>query len=619
MPEAAPLGELAVTEPSWPDVRRHRCGRLTVDVGRHGFRNLALNGRVVVQEIYPAVRAPDWTTVEMPETHGWVQDHPRPWQVTLRQDLPGRFHSTTRLRMLGQDTVLVSYRLESSTTESVNRWGLNVCLNAQAWSGCVATINGETYVLPVEIGPQRLVAGQLQALFPSSDTLEVDHPWEGRLRIASSGRRLEVEDQRNWTDPTYKIYSGPLADPRPVILAGGSTVQQELRLTWDPVPTRGRPMPASSPPDPSPPRELPRIGVQLNEVRLASPLDQAAVLADLAELAVDHVRIDAERPMVRPVLEKLASVEVELAVLASGQGGVHERAEALTHGLDGPGATRILWHLDRRRTTGAGDSVVVRSALGSRAARVAVVPGTDAYFTDLNRDRPDVGGTVSFSISPTVHTRDSETVFASLAAQAEVVRQARAMFGARVLVSPVTFGIRGAPETCHDAAHRAAVAPVDPRLNTLEGAAWTLGSIHALVIGEAASGTWHELFGEAGLVAGQGPGRVVRPAFHAIAALKANSRPQVQAMNSADAAWVALHLLDRGQVVVASLRPWPQMVRTPLLDRPLLRRRLREQDVAAASRTRTWWPTAPVEVLSGGAALHVDSFEVSLIDLDPAR
>ena len=44
------------------------------------------------------------------------------------------------------------------------------------------------------------------------------------------GDTFEMEDQRNWTDASYKTYVRPLALPWPYTLAKGTTVEQAVRL-----------------------------------------------------------------------------------------------------------------------------------------------------------------------------------------------------------------------------------------------------------------------------------------------------------------------------------------------------------------------------------------------------
>lgn len=49
------------------------------------------------------------------------------------------------------------------------------------------------------------------------------------------GDVFEMEDQRNWSDASFKIYNRPLAWPSPYRLEAGEVIEQRVVLTIDPV------------------------------------------------------------------------------------------------------------------------------------------------------------------------------------------------------------------------------------------------------------------------------------------------------------------------------------------------------------------------------------------------
>src|SRR4030095_1455830 len=57
-----------------------------------------------------------------------------------------------------------------------------------------------------------------------------------RAEVRFEGDVFEMEDQRNWTDASFKTYSTPLAIPFPVEVRSGDCVRQSVALTL-----RGRP------------------------------------------------------------------------------------------------------------------------------------------------------------------------------------------------------------------------------------------------------------------------------------------------------------------------------------------------------------------------------------------
>lgn len=65
--------------------------------------------------------------------------------------------------------------------------------------------------LPADIGPQHFAGGLPAPLFPSFDRLDVEVADGVWVSFEFEGALFEVEDQRNWSDASFKTYSAPLA------------------------------------------------------------------------------------------------------------------------------------------------------------------------------------------------------------------------------------------------------------------------------------------------------------------------------------------------------------------------------------------------------------------------
>ena len=50
------------------------------------------------------------------------------------------------------------------------------------------------------------------------------------VNINFEGILFEMEDQRNWGDASYKIYSGSLLNPFPYLEKGGSNFSQTVKI-----------------------------------------------------------------------------------------------------------------------------------------------------------------------------------------------------------------------------------------------------------------------------------------------------------------------------------------------------------------------------------------------------
>ncbi len=74
----------------------------------------------------------------------------------------------------------------------------------------------------------------------SRDPLDTPSGVEADVRF--EGDLFEMEDQRNWTDASFKTYCTPLRNPYPVRLEAGATVHQaiHLRLNTSGAPILGR-------------------------------------------------------------------------------------------------------------------------------------------------------------------------------------------------------------------------------------------------------------------------------------------------------------------------------------------------------------------------------------------
>ena len=63
--------------------------------------------------------------------------------------------------------------------------------------------------MPLEIGPQVFERGVYWPLFPSVDELELTMRDDVELELLFEGDLFEMEDQRNWTDASFKTYCTP--------------------------------------------------------------------------------------------------------------------------------------------------------------------------------------------------------------------------------------------------------------------------------------------------------------------------------------------------------------------------------------------------------------------------
>jgi hypothetical protein len=216
---------------------------------------------------------------------------------------------------------------------------------------------------------------------------------------------------------------------------------------------------------------------------------------------------------------------------------------------------------------------------------------------------------------PTLHSSDTETIFKTLQTQTESISFAQEFLAPQVLISPITFSTRGNPETGHARDQRVNFASpeIALRVRTIEGAAWTLGSVFALASAGAYSGTWHELFGEFGVIYSDSDAIKFSPTFHALSALGAHHAHQITIATSLDNSWVAFENREAKKIVVASLRPWTLEITSKVLAGYKTIQSLRSNESEKASQIMDWWSYAEITPISADSPLTLTPFEIAII------
>ena len=591
-----------MSENHWPDTTRVTHGGFTLDLAREAIRNIRYEGVQIIDLLYTAIRPSDWSTLKSDEYAADLKISGNDYEITITESFTSALVATTKVILSVGNTFSVEYELKGLAEYSVNRWGICFCLDTADWMGASVLSSGNSYSLLRDISPQRVVDGVVQGLFPESHEMQFIAADQRYLKVVSNGKVLEAEDQRNWTDNTYKIYSGSLKEPRPFTTSPGSSWKQNVNFEV------GVPKQNSADPTKILVREieaLPSIGLQFNSDPLLTPddLEKALVL-----LEIDHLRVNAESLTPQKIATTASNgLILETALLSSNQNEIL-KAEVVQLSERVPAGSRLLIQREGREVVEATD-------LPKNESLNTYIPGTDAYLVDLHREKFEFTNSVSYSITPTVHSTDTETIFKTLSTQKESIEFAQKYLAPQVFVSPITFSTRGNPETGHSRDQRINFADRDSAMHirTIEGAAWTLGSIHAVASAGAFSGSWHELFGEHGIIYSQSGAIKFSPVFHAISALGAHHAHQITIATSLDNSWVAFENRETKTILVASLRPWSLEITAKVLAGYKSMQSLRGEDCDTASQIMDWWSFAEATPISADFPLTLTPFEIALI------
>lgn len=555
--------------------------------------NVRMDGRQLLSRVGVKVRDTSWGTVpgELSDVH--VDEGRDRFEVRLtsRHHAPGVSFEWECGASGRRDGTLV-YEMRGTALKdcAFNRIGICLLHSAASSAGRPFTARGPngpfTGRLPRLVGPQPMEGSTISPLFPGFSELEIDLGDDLVMRLELEGDTFEMEDQRNWTDGSFKTYSTPVGLPVPHHLAAGTSVIQRARVQVRGVPARAARTRS---------RRAAGTTVTLNgcsEGRmppLGAELDTdgheptARELSLLRSLGLTHLRVSLSPSTARPQLRRARRVagalgcRLELAVtvsLDSDDSGLADLASLVAGATD---VDRLIVLQDGRRVTDPAAVTTLRELLGE-AANLPLLLGTDMYFAELNRDRPamdEVDG-LAYPITPQVHDDDEAALVESLAAQADTVATARSFSaGKPVHVSPVTLKPRWNPFARQPGELPEGVLPpsVDPRQPSLFTAGWTIGSIRRLADAGAASVTYFELTGWRGLVERES-GSLMPEAYRSHAG---TAYPVLSVMREA-CGWVGAELLAVGledplgvealavrrdeqtMLLVANLRPYAQRV-----------------------------------------------------------
>jgi hypothetical protein len=450
-----------------------------------------------------------------------------------------------------------------------NRIGI-VVLHPPSLAGRPLTVRSVSGDLVATAFPSLIAPHQ-----PAVDVSGFD--WEAgevAARLTLFGDVFETEDQRNWTDASFKTYSTPLSRPFPVAVTPDTRIVQAVELTCTRNTATGS---AHAPPGPS----------TLVAHRTGHPFPDLAVGASTAPAA----------PAMTPPKLGGVPVLVELDLAAGNWRAALDRADRdgggapldvrlitgdpallddALHEIGPRSVQRIGVFHPRTHLSDLTLSTVLRTAMDRAGMTAERVGGTRAHFAELNRNLERLESTdaaLTFSITPQMHDRSRQQLIESVAIQRLVAEQAVAMAaGRRVHIGPVTLRprfnavstSRRTPDQATDVVQGYGAEQVrdstDPRQDSAALAGWLVASAAALAIDGVASLTYFEAWGPRGLRSGTGTDYPAAETFEWLLNLPGSQRCQLSPESASTAPVLVARSRDALTVIAANLETAPKVV-----------------------------------------------------------
>lgn len=506
-------------------VREIALGEWKLELRDDDLAQIRFRGHEVLRSVRAVVRDRDWNTAV------WTVESVADDSIALSStSFDNRFDGSLSL-VADESSLRISFEVDAEDEFWTNRTGL-VVLHPAALSAAPLTITHTSGLVsrthfPTDISPHQ----------PAFDIRALEA--EG-VTVAFEGDAFEMEDQRNWTDASFKTYSRALADPFPYLFDGpvwqsvtisvSSELAEALTIGRDsddsgemgPIssdrqnltlakagPVRfsigASTAPGEGPTDPIGHDTL--VEVDLDWDGWPAVIERAAASGLPLDVRLVLPLKDPD-PRVREAVAALA--ELPVARIAAIQPPTHPAEH-----MSDDAAVRIL-----------------RTALGDRD--VPVIGGTRSHFTELNRGQhlvPEGLDGIAFSTTPMFHTLETLQLEQAIDMQRLVAEQAvRIADGAPVHVGPVTLRAH-LNNVATTSPERPGVADLsegygpqllnadDDRQTAPELAAWTIASAAALTVPGVSTVSFFEGWGPRGIRAADGSEYPVADAIRALAAL----------------------------------------------------------------------------------------------------
>lgn len=508
-----------------PEAIPLRAGKLSLVYQAGDLRAIRLGNQELLRRVYMAVRDVNWNTIPGRISNLEIDagdDHFHVIYRAVHESGPLKFRWTAVID--GDRDGDIRFLMDGLTQSAFRYCRIGFCVlhpikgiagrpfEARTPDGLV------TGTLPRLIAPQTIEGGFEIPIFPACSQLVVETSSGIRIRTDFEGDLFEMEDQRNWSDESFKTYCTPLSLGYPHHAEAGQAIRQEVFISTDGMeadlvdePQRdGHLLTLDLAREPTGRLPLLGFGLAVNNRRT----DQRA-LELISALRPAHLKVElhwgqagwtADLEKVLQAAEQTDSaLEVAIFLTDDSPTALASLASRLKYARV---ARAIIFHEEEAAVTSTSPRWIelAREMLAADLPGVPFIGGSKGNFAEINRQRPDIKTMdgVVYTINPQVHATDERSLVEALDSQRDTLITARAFSGALpISVSSITLKPpfnQAATEEEAEPDPDLLPATVDPRQMSLFAAAWTVGSLSAVAAGGAESVTYYETMGWRGLI-----------------------------------------------------------------------------------------------------------------------
>ena len=475
-------------------------GSLTMlfEKDRGALRYIRMGDHEIIRCIYAVVQDQNWNTIKSDITNVQIDQQESNYRLTFNARCKTNEIDFSWKGIISGDpegTVTFDFEGTAGVTFLKNRIGICVLHPILECAGKPCTVQKDDGSIEQGSFPHHISPHQ-----PFTQIRELSYePIPGvKTEVRFIGDVFEMEDQRNWTDASFKTYSPPLTTSYPVEIHQGTTIHQSVTVT---VATperkilpvllgRGAQLSMST----KPVLSKPRIGLKMSNH--GQPLNTREI-ERLNALNLSHLRIDLHlessewikhfRQAVEESSKLGASLHIALFVTENGNAELDRFVQEFE--ILRPNVSLWLIFHESIPATPNQWLETAKQKLSSLSPNVLLASGSNDSFAELNRNRlaPDSQVLPCYPINPQVHAIDHTTLIENLAAQIHTIDTVHQFAPRSTVISPITLKPQITSHTATDDKRPspASLPPsVDARQMSLFAASWTLGSLARLIASE---------------------------------------------------------------------------------------------------------------------------------------
>ena len=614
-----------------------KAGSLSMLYENGALRYISSGKTELVRMIYSALREREWLTIQPAISYEKIDIKPGSFKINYRSHyLSGDINFVAGYQITGDSDDSLTFIMEGEAVTSFekNRIGFCILHPVAECTGRPCTVihsneSAEEIFFPEFISPDQPFR-DIRAILWKINELDCRLDFEGDI--------FETEDQRNWTDASYKTYCTPLDRPFPVIINSGERIRQKVRLK-----VNGSIQKETDEAEiinlsicPGEIMHVPAFGICRSS--RPQPLTENEI-SILKQLKFDHYRIDlylfendwkGKADLAVNEAEKLG-YPLELALFFSDNAS--EQCISLIGWLSAKDIKISVIDIYDISANSTPDLLTdtLTPLLRNVFSGVNIACGTNADFARLNRNRP--GSTrndfICYSIHPQEHASDNSTLVENLKAQEYTVLSAKRFAkGKKIWISPVNIQRRFNANISNyevPASGNSCPPQVDSRLMSLLGACWTAGSIKYLSESGIYGVTYFETVGERGIIQGDfqsrwpdafpAPGKMIFPVFHVFRHILEYKSYHVIKSVSSSPLKADLLVLSDGQllkIVLVNFSPDKRQVMLDFCDDLLNVSQLDTGSFTDAAGNPQW--QGKKITVNSGSCLQLNPFSVNFIE-----